>query len=74
MSVGSQLRAAREQHGLSLEAVADRVKLRSSIVLAIEDNDFTACGGDVYARGHVHALASLLGLNPDELVAEMGSG
>jgi cytoskeleton protein RodZ len=73
MSVGNRLRIAREQRGLSLEAVADRTKLRRSIVMAIEDDDFGACGGDVYARGHVQVLAGVLGLDPDELIADMAA-
>jgi cytoskeleton protein RodZ len=68
MAVGSALRTAREQQGLSLEDVAARVKLRPSIIAALEIDDFTLCGGDVYARGHIRVVAQTLGLDPDEVI------
>lgn len=71
MDVGHRLRMAREDQGISLEALADRVKLRPSVLTAIEDDDFSMCGGEVYARGHVQVIASLLGLDADELLAAM---
>lgn len=71
MAVGNRLRTAREQQGLSIDDVAGAVRLRPTVLAAIEDEDFDACGGSVYARGHVQVIAGLLGLDPDDLVAEM---
>ena len=59
MSIGSELKSAREAAGLSLEEVASKSKLRPSVVSAIETDDFSQCGGDVYARGHIRVLASI---------------
>ena len=59
MSIGSDLKSAREAAGLTLEEVSARTKLRSSLVAAIERDDFSLCGGDVYARGHIKVLANL---------------
>ena len=59
MSIGSELKSAREAAGLSLEEVASKSKLRPSVVAAIESDDFSQCGGDVYARGHIRVLASI---------------
>ena len=59
MSIGSDLKIAREAAGLTLEQVAAKTKLRSSLVAAIERDDFSLCGGDVYARGHIRVLANL---------------
>jgi len=58
-SIGSDLLAARNAAGLSLEQVAEKTKLRSSLVAALERNDFSLCGGDVYARGHIRVLTNL---------------
>ncbi|MFM7499714.1 MAG: helix-turn-helix domain-containing protein [Actinomycetota bacterium] len=58
-SIGLDLLAARNAAGLSLEQVAEKTKLRSSLVAALERNDFSLCGGDVYARGHIRVLANL---------------
>lgn len=59
MSIGSDLQIARAAAGLTLEQVAEKTKLRSSLVAAIERDDFSLCGGDVYARGHIRVLANL---------------
>lgn len=58
-SIGSDLLSARNAAGLSLEQVAEKTKLRSSLVAALERNDFSLCGGDVYTRGHIRVLANL---------------
>lgn len=68
MSIGSELKSAREAAGLSLEEVAAKTKLRASVVAAIESNDFSHCGGDVYARGHIRVLASLYRIDSTYLV------
>ena len=59
MLIGSELKSAREAAGLSLDEVATKTKLRSSLISAIENDDFSLCGGDVYARGHIRVLATL---------------
>ena len=68
MSIGSDLKSAREVAGLSLEQVAERTKLRTTVVAAIEKNDFSHCGGDVYARGHIRVLANLYRIDSTYLV------
>ena len=37
---------------------------------AIEQDDFTPCGGDVYARGHLRTLARAVHLDPAPLLAQ----
>ena len=68
MSIGSELKSAREAAGLSLVEVAAKTKLRASVVAAIESNDFSQCGGDVYARGHIRVLASVYRIDSTYLV------
>src|SRR6185312_82753 len=70
MSVGSELSAAREAAGLSLEQVAERTRIRRTVIDRIEHDDFGLCGGDVYARGHVRTLAKVAGIDPQPLVDE----
>lgn len=69
MSLGSDIEAARRAAGLSVEDVASATRLRASIVAAIEQGDFSPCGGAVYARGHVRTIAAIVGLDPDDAVA-----
>ncbi|MFL6128501.1 MAG: helix-turn-helix domain-containing protein [Mycobacteriales bacterium] len=68
--LGAALAEARRQRGLSVEDVAAATRIRATIVRAIEDDDFAACGGAVYARGHMRAIAQLVGTDARPLVAE----
>ena len=68
--LGAALTAAREQRGLSVEDVAAATRIRATIVRAIERDDFTSCGGAVYARGHLRAIAQVAGADPKPLVEE----
>jgi cytoskeletal protein RodZ len=67
--IGPQLAAARARLRLSVDDLAERTRIRPHVIEAIEVDDFSACGGDVYARGHVRALSRMLGIDADPLVA-----
>ena len=70
MSIGDALAAARRQAGLTITQVSQRTCIRETIVRGIERDDYSACGGDFYARGHVRSIARAVGLDPDEVVRE----
>lgn len=67
--IGLRLARARHRLRLSVDDLADRSRIRPHVIEAMEVDDFSACGGDVYARGHLRAIASILGIDGDELVA-----
>ncbi|MDT9685783.1 helix-turn-helix domain-containing protein [Streptomyces sp. TRM76323] len=69
-SIGRALRDARVAANLTVEEVSSSTRVRVPIVLAIEEDDFSRCGGDVYARGHVRTLARAVGLDPAALVEQ----
>ncbi|WP_167404074.1 helix-turn-helix domain-containing protein [Streptomyces tricolor] len=56
-SVGRALQQARIAAGLTVDDVSNATRVRIAIVHAIEADDYTPCGGDVYARGHIRTLA-----------------
>ena len=68
--IGAALTAARTARGLSIEDVAAATRIRASVVRAIEADDFAACGGAVYARGHLRVIARLVGADPRPLMEE----
>jgi cytoskeleton protein RodZ len=68
-SIGRLLVAARLAAGQSVEEVSAETSVRVPIIHAIEEDDFTRCGGDVYARGHIRSIARAVGVNGDALVA-----
>jgi cytoskeletal protein RodZ len=64
------LAQARSQAGLTVAQVSERTCIRETIIRGIERDDFSACGGDFYARGHIRSIARVVGLDPDALVHE----
>jgi cytoskeletal protein RodZ len=70
VSIGDELAAARRQAGLTITQVSQRTCIRETIIRGIERGDYSACGGDFYARGHVRSIARAVGLDPDEAVRE----
>ncbi|MFG3348479.1 helix-turn-helix domain-containing protein [Streptomyces sp. NPDC048018] len=69
-SIGRALQQARVAAGLTVEEVSASTRVRIPIVHAIEEDDFSRCGGDVYARGHIRTLARAVGLDPATLVEQ----
>lgn len=70
VSIGAKLHEARQRAGLTIAEASARTRIRSPIIRAIERDDFSSCGGDFYARGHIRALARAAGLDPGPLVRE----
>ena len=70
MSIGATLAAARRHAGLSVADVSERTRVRQPIIQDIEHDDYAACGGDFYARGHIRAIAEVVGADPGPLIEE----
>jgi transcriptional regulator with XRE-family HTH domain len=69
----SQLRAAREAAGLSVEQVSKKTNIRMAVIEDLEKNSVEVCGGIAYARGHIRSIARVLKADGDLLVAEIES-
>ena len=70
MSIGETLAQARRWSGLSVTEVSQRTRIRETLVKDIERDDYSACGGDFYARGHIRAIARVVGADPEPLIEE----
>ncbi|MCX6448213.1 MAG: DUF4115 domain-containing protein [Actinobacteria bacterium] len=68
MSTGTELRDRRESAGLSIEKLSALTSIRMGLISEMESNNFTHCGGDTYARGHLKNIAMRLGLEADHFV------
>lgn len=68
MSLGSLIAKARKDAGLSLEDLAAKTNIRISVLSEIEKDNFSQCGGETYARGHVRNIASLLKADHKEFI------
>lgn len=60
--IGPEITAARTRIGLTVDALAERTRIRPHVIESIEVDDFVPCGGDFYARGHLRTLSRVLGL------------
>ena len=69
MSIGESLAEARRQAGLTIGQVSHQTRIRESIIRDIEQDDFSACGGDFYARGHIRSIAAVVGTDPVPLIS-----
>lgn len=70
--VGARLRKAREAAGLSIEDVAERLKMPVRNVQAIEDEDWKRLGAPVFVRGQLRSYSRLLGLVTSTTIAASG--
>lgn len=66
--VGSVLRAAREAGGLTIADVAERTNIAGALIGKIEHDDFSDCGGDFFARGHLRLIATTVGIDPAPVI------
>ena len=69
MSIGETLADARRRAGLTVMQVSRETRIRESIIRDIEQGDFSACGGDFYARGHIRSIAGVVGADPVPLIS-----
>src|SRR5258708_9361190 len=70
VSIGEALADARRQAGLTVSQVSMRTRIRETIIRDIERDEYSACGGDFYARGHIRAIAHAVGADPGPVIRE----
>ncbi|MGO9779699.1 MAG: helix-turn-helix domain-containing protein [Streptosporangiaceae bacterium] len=70
MSIGEVLADARCRLGLSVSEVSRRTRIRATIIWGIEQDDYSACGGDFYVRGHIRAISAAVGIDPVPLIRQ----
>lgn len=68
--IGPKLATARRTLRLSIDELSERTRIRPHVLEAMEVDDFTPCGGDFYARGHLATVASILGIEAEPLLDE----
>lgn len=70
MSIGETLGQARRESGLTVKQVSERTRIRETVIRRIEQDDYSLCGGNFYARGHIRSIARMLGVDSDPLIRE----
>ncbi len=69
-TIGGSLSDARRRKGESVEEVESATKIRARFLRALEEDDFAAIPGDVYAKGFIKTYAEYLGLDPEPLIQQ----
>jgi cytoskeleton protein RodZ len=70
VTVGETLSHARRERGLTVDDVAASTRIRATLINAIEADNYTLCGGAVYARGHIRSIARVVGIDAAPLIGE----
>ena len=68
MSLGSMISKARKDAGLSIDELSAATNIRGPLIRDMEANNFSQCGGDTYARGHIRNIATKLNLDPQVFI------
>jgi cytoskeleton protein RodZ len=71
---GALLRAAREELGLSVDAVAQQLKLSVRQVRALEQGEYSLLPGRTFVRGFVRNYARLVRLDAEAVLDALPSG
>ena len=64
MSLGSMITKARKDAGLSIDDLSAATNIRGTLLRDMEANNFSQCGGETYARGHLRNIAIKLKIDP----------
>ena len=69
MTVGTVLKQAREQAGLSAEQISERTKIQLYKIEALEEDDFSRLPEGIYLDGIIRAYSREVGINSEAMVA-----
>jgi hypothetical protein len=71
--LGAKLRGERERKGIGIDEIEAETRIRAKFLLALEEERFDVLPGPAYVRAFVRDYAEQLGLDPQELVAELNA-
>jgi hypothetical protein len=68
--IGPRIVHARQMLDMDIDELSRRTRIRPHVLEALEVDDFAPCGGDFYARGHLTAVARVLGIAIEPLIKD----
>jgi cytoskeletal protein RodZ len=72
LTVGEQLRKAREAQKLDVQEIVDQTKIRGDHLRALEEGNYSVFSAPVYIRGFVRTYATLLKLDTAQILEQLG--
>jgi transcriptional regulator with XRE-family HTH domain len=69
-SLGARLRRRREEKRIALSTIAERTKIKSALLEALERDDVSQWPAGIYRRAFIRSYAGAIGLDPDTVVRE----
>lgn len=69
-SFGARLRRERERRDISLQAIAERTKIKASLFEALERNDASRWPSGIFRRAFIRGYAEAVGLDADVVTRE----
>lgn len=70
MDIGTTLRGARQQQGLTMRELAEVTKIPAALLERIERNDFNRVPGGLFTRAYLREYARQVGLDAETIVRE----
>jgi hypothetical protein len=69
-SFGARMRERREVQGIALVTIADRTKIKLSLLDSLEHDDFSHWPTGIFRRAYMRAYAQAIGLDPEAVLHE----
>lgn len=69
MSLGSMITQARKSAAMSIDDLSAATNIRGPLLKEMESDNFSHCGGETYARGHLRNIAVKLGTDPQIFIS-----
>ncbi len=70
-TAGQILSSARKGWDLTIEDVAENLNLSVDTIRALEQDDYSNLPGYTFVKGYIRSYASVLRLNPDDVIAKV---
>lgn len=68
ITVGECLKRKREELGISIKDLGDKLKIKTSYLEDLEENNYEKLPPDVYVKGFIKSYSELVGFNPEKMI------
>ena len=73
MTIGNQLKKARQKKGVSLNDAYQQIRIHADALMALEEDNFSKLPNPIYAKSFLKEYSSYLGLDVEKILEEYNS-